>query len=220
VRPLFGAKYPLPLSAYIEILARVSITQTLWNSWRLRGRVIVGRGSRLYVHRTARVEGPQGWTLVVGMTHDARGGAVVRMRPRSRLTVGGRVQIMRTAEVQVGYDAQLSLGAGTFVNDGALVYCGQSIEIGSDCAISWGVRILDTDVHQLITDGQEQPHRAPVRIGDHCWLGAGATVLKGTVLGQDCVVAAAGVVTGTFGPGVLVSGIPGRPSPKPVTWRH
>ncbi|MBT0772039.1 acyltransferase [Kineosporia sp. J2-2] len=220
MKPVLGARYPLPLSAYTELLARVSVTRSLWYSWRLRGRVLAGRGSRIRIHRTARVEGPPGWMLVIGMAHDSTPGAVLRMRPRSRLTLGGRVQFMRGTTVHLGYDAHLSVGAGTFVNDGATVHCDHRVEIGADCAISWGVRILDSDVHALLKDGVEQPRHAPVVIGDHCWLGTGATVLKGAELGDHCVAGASAVVTGRFGPGTLVHGVPARAVSKDVSWKH
>ncbi|GMA86774.1 hypothetical protein GCM10025868_20240 [Angustibacter aerolatus] len=55
---------------------------------------------------------------------------------------------MRGASVTVGYDAHLAIGAGSFLNDGASVVCEERVEIGRDCAISWGARVLDTDVHQ------------------------------------------------------------------------
>lgn len=51
----------------------------------------------------------------------------------------------------------------------------------------------------------------PVRIGDNCWLGAGAIVLPGVQLGNHVVVAAGAVVTKSFlEDDILIGGVPAR----------
>jgi tetrahydrodipicolinate N-acetyltransferase len=214
------SQYAVPRSFYWQLARRVSVTQSLFWSARLRGRVLVGRGSRLRIHRTAVVDLAPGAMLMVGMAHDSPAGAVIRMRPRASLAISGRVQVMRSCLVSVGYDARLAIGAGTFLNDSASVVCDQQVTIGADCAISWGVRIMDTDVHRLVRDGSAVANRAPVTIGDHCWIGAGAMVLKGSALGADCVVAAGSVVTRKSGSAELLIGSPARVHETDITWRH
>ena len=206
-----------PLSFYTELALRCSLVKTAWYSIRFRGVVAVGRGSRVRVHRSAHVALAPGSTLVIGMAHDTPAGAVLRMRPRSRLEVDGRVQVMRGCAVTVGYDATLSVGAGTFLNDGSAVWCDSATAIGPGCAISWGVRILDSDRHRLIRDGEPSPD-APVRIGQGCWIGANALIMKGTQLGDGSVVAAGAVVTSTVPPRSLVAGVPARVTRENVTW--
>ncbi|GMA86775.1 hypothetical protein GCM10025868_20250 [Angustibacter aerolatus] len=68
--------------------------------------------------------------------------------------------------------------------------------------------------------GSERPKRAPVALGDHCWVGAGAAVLKGVRLGAHCVVAAGSVVTRGAEPGRLLGGNPATVLAEGVTWRH
>lgn len=215
-----GSHYTVPKSFYWQMARRVSVLKTVWYSARFRGRVVVGRGSRLRIAGSATLDLAPGAMLIVGMAHDSPSGAVLLLHPRSSLTVGGRVQVMRGCTITVGYDARLSIGAGTFLNDGATVMCDQQVAIGADCAISWGVRIMDTDVHRLVRGGVAVPNRAPVTIGDHCWIGAGATVLKGACLGIDCVVGAGSVVTGTSSGAELLVGSPARAREGQITWHH
>jgi acetyltransferase-like isoleucine patch superfamily enzyme len=119
--------------------------------------------------------------------------------------------------VTVGYDATLSVGAGTFLNDGSAVWCDSATTIGPGCAISWGVRILDSDLHRLMRDGEPSPD-APVRIGQGCWIGANALIMKGAQLGDGSVVAAGAVVTSEVPPRSLVAGVPARVRRENVTW--
>lgn len=47
-------------------------------------------------------------------------------------------------------------------------------------------------------------------IGDNCWIGAKATILDGTVIGNGCIIAAGSVVTGQFPDNSIIVGIPAR----------
>lgn len=56
----------------------------------------------------------------VRTANHARWGAL-RLHPRSNLRVDGWVQIMRACSITFGYDAVLTIGAGTFLNEGSSV---------------------------------------------------------------------------------------------------
>jgi len=49
-----------------------------------------------------------------------------------------------------------------------------------------------------------------VKIGNHCWIGAGAIILKNVELGDGCVVGAGAVVTKSFPNGSVIAGVPAR----------
>ncbi|SFJ56378.1 acyltransferase [Celeribacter neptunius] len=51
---------------------------------------------------------------------------------------------------------------------------------------------------------------ADILIGADCWLGRGATILAGTVLGEGCIVGAHAVVRGEFAPYSILVGNPAR----------
>jgi maltose O-acetyltransferase len=50
-----------------------------------------------------------------------------------------------------------------------------------------------------------------IRIGNRCWIGARAVILKDVELGDGCVVGAGAVVTRNVAPGSVVCGVPARP---------
>ena len=65
--------------------------------------------------------------------------------------------------------------ADGYINSHTRIECFTKISIGSDATIAEGVVIRDSDSH--VMDGK--PEKAPIKIGDHVWIGMGATIFKG-----------------------------------------
>lgn len=107
--------------------------------------------------------------------------------------------------------AVIRVGSRTFVN-GTRMGCSRSIQIGSDCILA-DARIMDTDfhaVHRARNLVGMAPQESPVRIGNNVWIAAGAAVLKGVEIGDDCVVAFGSVVVQSVPAGRIVGGNPAR----------
>jgi acetyltransferase-like isoleucine patch superfamily enzyme len=105
--------------------------------------------------------------------------------------------------LEVGQDARLSIGAGTFLNRSAEMIAWKEVSIGRRCMIGWDVLIMDTDQHPQPGRGLDN---RPVRIGDGVWIGARATVLKGVTIGDGAIVGACAVVTHDVPAGAVVTG--------------
>ncbi len=216
--PQLRANHPLPWFSYLKLACRCSLLKTLWCSLRFRGIVMVGRGSKVRVHSSAHITLAPKTALMIGLAGDMPVGAALRLRPRSNLRVDGLVQIMRACSIIVGHDAVLTIGAGTFFNEGSSVLCFITTTIGPGCAIASGVRIHDSDVHKLVQNTADTSPHAPVHIGGNCWIGANALILKGAHLGDGSVVAAGAVVTSKVPPRSLVAGVPARIMRENITW--
>lgn len=52
--------------------------------------------------------------------------------------------------------------------------------------------------------------RGGVVIGSNCWIGAKVTILDGTKIGNNCIVAAGAVVRGEFPDNVMIAGVPAK----------
>ena len=87
---------------------------------------------------------------------------------------------------------QISIGAGSNVQDGAVLHGdpGQPVRLGADVTVG----------HRAVIHG--------ATIEDGCLVGIGAIVLNGVTVGTGALVAAGSVVTKDVPPGTLVMGTP------------
>ena len=106
-------------------------------------------------------------------------------------------------------DATIKIGDNCRVN-GAYIHAQKEIFIGNNCVIASGVNIIDSNGHELIsknrTIGRDKPKS--IEIGNNVWIGLNVTILKGTSIGNNCVIAAGSVVKGEFPDNVLIQGNP------------
>ena len=105
--------------------------------------------------------------------------------------------------LEVGRGARLGIGTGTYLNRNTEVIAWKEVTIGVGCMIGWDVLIMDTDQHP--TPRGTLANR-PVHIGDHVWIGARATILKGVDIGSGAVIGACAVVTHDVPAGAVVLG--------------
>jgi len=109
-----------------------------------------------------------------------------------------------------GYDSTITIGDNSRIN-GASIHAGSSVEIGANCVIASGVAIMDSNGHELYsknrTEGSDSPQ--PIRIGNNVWIGLNVVILKGSIIGDNSVIAAGSVVKGSFPENSLIAGNPG-----------
>lgn len=107
----------------------------------------------------------------------------------------------------------LKIGDRTTFNNDCFFGCAGGIEIGDDVVAGQYVRFHAEnhnydDTNSLIKD-QGVTHKG-IKIGNNCWIGAGAVFLDGASLGNGCVVAANAVVTKEFPDNVVIAGVPAK----------
>lgn len=105
---------------------------------------------------------------------------------------------------------------------GVTIYARKGIEIGDNTAIGGNTKILDNDFHpieveernRLLADknggDSDLVPAKPIKIGKNCFIGCNAIILKGTELGDGCVVGAGAVVSGKFEKNSVIVGNPAR----------
>lgn len=89
---------------------------------------------------------------------------------------------------------------------------GPGIEIGSHVLIGTRVSIMDSDFHAIAPDQRIKgiPKMGKVTIADNVWIGDQVTILKGTSIGKNSIVAAGAVVLGEFPANVIIGGVPAK----------
>jgi acetyltransferase-like isoleucine patch superfamily enzyme len=88
--------------------------------------------------------------------------------------------------------AVLRIGAHTIIGDRTHINCQTAISIGTHCAISWDIEILDASRHTIVAeDGQALPNQAPAAIEDRSWIETRALIFKSVPIGHDPIEAAA-----------------------------
>jgi acetyltransferase-like isoleucine patch superfamily enzyme len=116
---------------------------------------------------------------------------------------------------------KLTFGAGFTAPAECRISCFDQITFGRGVAVSWEALLMDNDFHFISTDGSGDfpPQQAPIVIGDHVWICARSTVLKGVQLADGVVVAAGAIVPGSVPePNALIGGNPARVIRRGVVW--
>jgi acetyltransferase-like isoleucine patch superfamily enzyme len=164
------------------------------------------------------------------------GGRVTFGTPDKNKAIVSRLPINffigKQATVKIGHSVSIGPGVNIIVKDNAVLRIGDStyftsdlhmeavntIEIGSNCAISWGTTIIDDHHHQLLPPSVPNVNSKKITIGDHVWVGCNVTILEGTQVGNNSVIAAGSLVRGVFPDNVLIAGNPARVVKQAINW--
>lgn len=105
-----------------------------------------------------------------------------------------------------------TVGEGTWIGAFTVIDGSGGLDIGSGCDISAGVQIYTHSSAKRCVSGRRytEVDRAPVRIGDRVFVGAGAVVMMGVTIGNESVVGAGAVVTSDVPARTVVAGVPAR----------
>jgi acetyltransferase-like isoleucine patch superfamily enzyme len=106
----------------------------------------------------------------------------------------------------MGKRVQISTGCFIGAGSGGLTL-GDDVLISPNCVVMTGSYVFD----RLDVPLQEQGTTSkPVRIGHRVWVGSNSVVLAGTELGDNVIVSAGSVVSGTVPPNSIVLGNPAK----------
>ncbi|MBO0481010.1 acyltransferase [Candidatus Enterococcus courvalinii] len=91
----------------------------------------------------------------------------------------------------------------------------EQVSIGSNVHIAANVRFITHDMFHLMFNAMDkdeilQKHVGEIQIGNNVAIGANVTLVYGTKLGDDTIVAAGAVVTKPFPAGVILGGNPAQ----------
>jgi acetyltransferase-like isoleucine patch superfamily enzyme len=113
---------------------------------------------------------------------------------------------------------RIRIGDGNYFNRNVMIDACGLVEIGNQNMFGPDVYITDSN-HRFgpgMTPNEHPMDVGTVRIGNRCWVGAKAVILKDVVLGDGCVVGAGSVVTKSVPAGAVVAGVPAKLIRRPL----
>ncbi len=143
---------------------------------------------------------------------DVRLDGAVHITNEGRIELSDRVHVRSSpamSHLVTGPKGHLRIGENVFIGHGAAIASHESITIGEGVRIGPFAMIMDTDFHEAGKHDSSGSTGA-IHIGARARLGARVTVLRGSTIGADAVVAAGSVVKGDIAAGAHVAGVPAR----------
>lgn len=128
----------------------------------------------------------------------------------------GKIYLNDTSGQHIRIGAETTVqGAYLLIDEAA------SIDIGRDCMLSTDIMIRTGDKHSILdaASGQRINPSQDIHIADRVWIGRSATLLKGTVLQPETIVATRALVCRKFTEGhCVIAGIPAEIVKRGVRW--
>jgi len=146
----------------------------------------------------------------------------ITIQENAKLSVDKTFTLGDGIKVFVNSNAELLLKGREYesasgITANAVVMVNKYLEIGRDCIIAWDTFLTDCDWHSI--DGKSATKETI--IGDHTWIGVGAKVLKGAVVGRDSIITSNSVVLqGNYQDNSLISGSPAKVTKTNVVHWH
>lgn len=143
-----------------------------------------------------------------------------RLTGKKAIYIGNHVTVLQHCRMEAVTDWRgekfqpgIYIGDRTQIGQNFHLAAAQRVEIGTDVTISGNVLITDLD-HQYQEPGKgihkQDISTKATKIGDCSFIGFGAVIQAGTVLGKQCVVGSNAVVRGVFDDYCVIVGAPAR----------
>jgi acetyltransferase-like isoleucine patch superfamily enzyme len=231
---LTGRSYGLIYILYGRLFYGIKYINNKWHTyWSLKKSIKLKGKSKIGIHHSTmfNLENSQiivrDGTFKVGIDFGYFDGGIYDSRKdncriylvNSTLEIEGDVTLFPGVVISA-INAKVFIRNGTVINGGTHIVALKSIEIGEHCLIAQGVNIRDNDGHKLSTQANESASMGieDIKIGNHCWLGQRAMILKGVILHENVIVAAGAVVAKSVETNNLVAGVPAKVIKENVKW--
>lgn len=138
-----------------------------------------------------------------------------------RLTIGKNF-VFETLIVRMASDCTLEIGDNVGVNGKLTIHMSEpsSVSIGTQCLFGGSVSIMTSDAHSIfdINTRKRINYARSVSLGRRVWVGAEATLLKGTQIGDFSVLGTKSVSSSQIPPFCVAAGNPAKIIKTGVSW--
>lgn len=140
-------------------------------------------------------------------------GKPIFLKGISKIFIGKKVRLFPHLRMEVHGEGRIVIQDEVSVQQNVHITAGGRLEIGKKTLILANSFITDIDhgYEEIGTHVLEQKIKiTPTQIGENCFIGMGAAIMAGTVLGRQCVVGANSVVRGKFPDYSVIAGAPAK----------
>jgi acetyltransferase-like isoleucine patch superfamily enzyme len=115
-------------------------------------------------------------------------------------------------EFQARYkNSKIVIGNGVATNNNVFICAANYIEIGENTLIGQNVTMMDFEAHgTLPTKRRNIGTIGRILLGKNVWVGNNVIILKDSNIGENTIVAAGAVVSGSFPANVIIGGVPAK----------
>ena len=152
-------------------------------------------------------------------------GLAIEIGPNAQIDFGRFVWIGDGTKLRC-HEGLIEIGAKTVMGQECTISAYDGVRIGEQCVIADRAMFIDFDHNVADVEApirQQGIYKRPVEIGNNCWIGYGACVLRGVRIGDNSIVGANSIVTRDIPPNSVVAGAPARiirtrEAPKHLSW--
>jgi len=169
-------------------------------------------GKKTVVSAFGSIEIDKGAKVILSDSVVLSPGYRIKAEGNSEISIGAGVFIGSCVKLSTTPGAKISIEAGAFLNHDISIVSQNSVTVGSDTLFGPYCYVSDHN-HRTpkgVSIKESGFDTCPILVGDGAWLGVGATLLKGSSVGNGAVIAARAVVTKPVPDNEIWGGIPAK----------
>lgn len=187
-----------------------------------------GKGNIINLHKTVvknnaiiSVYGENS-SIYIGKNCNLTNVDIILIGDNNSLTIGPNTKISGPAKILLEGNSTFVIGEGCGIRTSEILLRDANIFIGQKCMFAHGIIIRNHDSHKIFNRESQLIQNEPkdIHIGNHVWLGQNCTILKGTKIGDDSVIATGAIVTKGCGNGCILAGNPAKIVKENITWDY
>lgn len=120
----------------------------------------------------------------------------IEFSKKSLIKIGDDFKFRKNFSLRCRENAKLVIGDRVYFNNNCIITCRKKIVIGNDVSFGPNVILFDHDHNYKAENRKTTFICDEITIGDNSWIGGNVSILKGSHIGKNVVIAAGAVVKG------------------------